>query len=269
MAKKASPVFRFDHSDPGMAKAQKSAQATFKYFWRELTWEYRRIIPALSLAAVKSAYSDNPSDPNSPIEHMWANDVFFDGVNITGTLINQPNELTSVQQGDSIELPFAQLGDWMYSHGDRVYGAYTVNLIRSKMSAGERRSHDNAWGLDFGDPNQIELIAPPDGAKKPGLLKKVFGGKSASQPVDLEADHPMSINMGPSLAEAIQKDPSFLQADDKGWTTLHSMALGGSVTGVKVLLECGADKSLKTPHGHTALQLAEGIGWKNVAALLR
>lgn len=269
MIKNASPVFGFDHTDPAMAEAQKNARATFKYFWRELTWEYRRIIPGLSLAAIKSAYSDNPSDPNSPVEHMWANDVFFDGVNITGTLINQPNELTSVQQGDQIEVPFGQLGDWMYAYDDRVFGAHSVNLMRSQMSARECKAHDSAWGLDFGDPNEIELIGSPGVTQKPGFFRRLFGGRSPAAPVDLNADHPMSINMGPKLADAIREDPGFLTPDEKGWTTLHSMALGGSTTAVKILLEHGADKTLKTPNGHTALRLAEIIGWQNVAALLR
>ena len=230
MAKNVSPVFGFDHTDPAMAQAEKNAQSTFKYFWRELTWEYRRIIPGLSLAAVKSAYSDNPSDPNSPVEHMWANEVFFDGVHISGTLINQPNQLSSVKQGDPIEFPFEQLGDWMYSYDDRVFGAYSVNLIRSKMSSGERRAHDKAWGLDFGDPNQITLIGSPSiGQKKPGLFQRMFGGKPEPESVDLNADHPMSINLGPSLVEAIKENPAFLDPDEKGWTALHSMALGVEV----------------------------------------
>jgi uncharacterized protein YegJ (DUF2314 family) len=48
----------FDDSDPEMQRAYESARATFRYFWREVAWERRRIIPALSLAAVKAPFSD-------------------------------------------------------------------------------------------------------------------------------------------------------------------------------------------------------------------
>jgi hypothetical protein len=40
----------FDDSDPEMQRAYESARATFRFFWRELAWERRRIVPALDLA---------------------------------------------------------------------------------------------------------------------------------------------------------------------------------------------------------------------------
>lgn len=48
-------IIKFDAEDPEMLAAYKNAQSTFKFFWRELSWEYRRIIPALEIAAVKVA----------------------------------------------------------------------------------------------------------------------------------------------------------------------------------------------------------------------
>ena len=54
----SSPVFMFDNSDPEMQQAYEKARATFRYFWREVAWERRRIIPALDLACVKAAFSD-------------------------------------------------------------------------------------------------------------------------------------------------------------------------------------------------------------------
>ena len=46
----SSQVFMFDDSDPEMQRAYESARATFRYFWREVAWERRRIIPGLDLA---------------------------------------------------------------------------------------------------------------------------------------------------------------------------------------------------------------------------
>jgi hypothetical protein len=49
-----SKVFMFDDSDPEMQNAYLSARANFRYFWREVAWERRRIIPALDLACAKA-----------------------------------------------------------------------------------------------------------------------------------------------------------------------------------------------------------------------
>ncbi len=85
-------VFMFDAGDPAMIEAHKRAQETFKYFWRELSWEFRRIVPGLDLACVKIAFTDGDTQREGPShEHMWVSDVLFDGKNITGTLINSPN----------------------------------------------------------------------------------------------------------------------------------------------------------------------------------
>ncbi|MFX8102449.1 DUF2314 domain-containing protein, partial [Acinetobacter baumannii] len=51
-----------------MILAFESAKSTFKYFWRELYWEYRRIVPALELAYVKCAFiQEYLEDKNEPL----------------------------------------------------------------------------------------------------------------------------------------------------------------------------------------------------------
>ena len=152
-----------------------------------------------------------------------------------------------------MRLPLGGISDWMYCIRDHVYGAFTVNLMRSRMNPNERAEHDAAWGLDFGDPNLIELIPP--GAN----------GSAA----DLNADHPMALNMGDSLAQYLQKDPvNVHSADDRGWTLLHHQSLAGSPTCVQVLLQHGADPNARTQQGMTPLALAQSLGWAQVAQLL-
>jgi uncharacterized protein YegJ (DUF2314 family) len=247
---KASKVFYFDGDDPEMLEAYDKARATFRYLWRELTWEYRRIIPALGLCAVKAPFSDEkPRGKTKPaVEQMWFTDLFFDGQFITGRLLNTPNKLQSIQAGDQVSRSLDEITDWLYSYGDEPFGGFTVNLLRSKMSPNERKSHDKAWGLKFGDPSDIRIL--PD-----------------SQSEDEE--HPMSENMAKSLEEHLKQDPTgHLSPDENGWTTLHSMALGGSYATVKVLLEHGADPNAPAGNGMTPLQLARCLGWEKVSALL-
>lgn len=251
MTKPKSKVFHARTDDPAMDVAMRKARATFKYLWRELTWDYRRIIPALELAAVKAAFSDAESGPDD-VEHMWLGEIEFDGDVIEATLLNQPNRVRSVRSGDRISLPPDQIEDWMYAMEGRAYGGFTVHAMRARMSVAERRGHDEAWGFEFGDPSHVALV--PDWT--PGA--------------DPEAEHPMSENMAQGFAEAIDANPAafLVEGDARGLTTLHSLALGGSAACVRVLLAKGADPSQRTKSGKTARDLAEQMGWPRVIELL-
>ncbi|MGD9368675.1 MAG: DUF2314 domain-containing protein [Desulfobacteraceae bacterium] len=150
------PVFIFDEKDPQMIHAYKAAQKSFKYFWRELSWERRRIVPGLDLAMIKLPFTDGPRSVGKPeFEHMWCDEIDFDGENLTGRLINTPNWLNSVKEGDSVQALFSHLTDWMMTVDGVAYGGYTVNMMPAGMSPQERKAHDQAWGLNFGDPNDI------------------------------------------------------------------------------------------------------------------
>ena len=79
----------------------------------------------------------------------------------------------------------------------------------------------------------------------------------------------MSQNMAPGLAKAVEDNrAAFFERGPSGLNTLHSLALGGSLAGVKVLLELGADPHMKTNSGKTARALAEQMGWQRVAEVL-
>lgn len=266
-----SPVFLFDDDRPEIQAAHHRARATFKYFWRELTWENRRIVKGLDMAAVKAPFSDGDekkADGHPSVEHMWVSEVDFDGRTIRGTLVNEPNWVTSVGAGDDVEFPLEKLSDWMYVMLGRVYGGFTVNVLRSAMNRRERQEHDEAWGLDFGDPDQVLVTPIPEGPK-PGLLTRWFGGKKSPLSAEPPEEHPMSENMGPKLREMLQANPEAVTAtDERGWTMLHEMALAGSFAAVSILLEAGADPRAVTHHGMTARQLAHTLGWERVVSLL-
>jgi uncharacterized protein YegJ (DUF2314 family) len=253
-----SKVFMFDGDDPEMRSASEQARATFRYFWREIAWERRRIVPALDLAAVKAPFSDGeeaaPVEGQPQVEQMWLGDVDFDGRRISGTLLNAPNWLTSVKEGDTARFRLGEITDWMYAIEGKVYGAYTVNLLRSRMGARERKDHDEAWGMDFGDPKKIRIVPQK---------KSWFGSKA-----ELE-EHPMSEAMAPTVPETLASHPSILtDKDDKGWTILHHDALAGSLPTVMALVKAGADVNAIGTNGATPLRLAKVLGWEKVAAYL-
>ncbi len=262
----ASRVYMFDGSDPQMLLAQDQAQSTFKYFWRELFWERRRIVPGLDLACVKTPFSDDWSnttgDHSSKTEHMWVTDIEFDGEVISGTLMNSPNWLKSVKEGDHVRFPLKRLADWMYVFDGEVCGAYTVNVLRARMNHSDRREHDGMWGFDFGDPKKVKVLPTNE---KEGLLKTWFGKKSPAS-----NDHPMCTNMVPKVKEQIREDPSLVQnADEDGWTLLHHEALAGNGAIVQLLLEAGANRRAQTATGQIPLDLAKVLNWEHVIALLQ
>lgn len=264
-------VYFAKDDDPGIQAAIERARKTFRYFWREISWEHRRIIPGLEMACVKVPFVD-PGDNSGGAEQMWVSDVDFDGSQITGTLLNSPHWLKSVHEGDSVETPVSGISDWMYVINDRVYGAYTVNAMRCDMSASERRDHDAAWGLNFGDPNDIHVVPADWYGKTPGLLSRLFGGSApAVTESQLQSEeHPMAVNMADSLREFLAKDPENVHApDDNGLTMLHHHVMAGSVVATQIALECGADVNATTSGGLTPLQLAESLGWREVTKVLR
>ena len=234
----SGPVFFGDASD--LAAASAAARRTFKLFWRELSWEYRRIVPAYDVACVKLAF-----EQEGEVEHMWVGDVRFDGQKLRGTLLNEPNQVRSVHAGDAVDAVLGpRLGDWMLAHAGQVLGAYTVQAMRARMGDRERAEHDGAWGLDFGPPDRVRL--PPE-----------------------DDDHPMALNMLPSLEEFLAKNPGQAAAlDDEGLTLLHREALAGNACVVAVLLAHGVPVNARSGSGRTALALARRLGGPKVEATL-
>lgn len=267
MTEATNPIYSVDGEDPEMQAAAERARETFRYFWREVAWEQRRIVPGLGLAAIKAPFSDPPGtptigfigrllgrkeDPNRvfDVEQMWVNELTFDGETIEGTLMNRPNNLRTVRQGSRVKVPLSRITDWMYTISDKAYGGFSIDHIRKGQSEAERAGHDAAWGLDFGPVGEVTLT-PEWGAADPNV------------------EHPMSTNMREKLGEAIAADPEgFLRPGPGGMTMLHEMALAGSLATVDVLLNHGADPSQKNAAGHTAADLASLMGWPKVVERL-
>jgi uncharacterized protein len=248
MAKaKASPVFMFDNSDPEMQAAYARARDTFRLFWREVAWDRRRIIPALSMAAVKAPFSDpqkRGAKGEPDVEHMWLTDVDYDGEMVSGELVNAPNKLKTIKQGDNLRVPIAQLSDWMYVLSDVVFGGFSVNLLRARMSAKERKNHDAAWRLNFGDPAAVRTSTEQE-------------------------RHEIDVATAPSLRDHLAQHPNAVSAKGHlGWTLLHHEASIGNAVAVQLLLPAGADPHAKADNGVTPLQLARNLGWDAVAELL-
>ncbi|MBO9634543.1 MAG: DUF2314 domain-containing protein [Chitinophagaceae bacterium] len=245
-------IFFAKGDSPEMISAFEKAQSSFKYFWRELSWEYRRIVPGLDLACVKVAFTQEfPGQDEPVVEHMWINEVNFDGEIISGTLINQPNELTNIDNGDAVSIPLNQISDWLFAIEGKTYGGFTIHAMRSMMEPEEREEHDNAWGLEFGDYNDILVV-----------------NKQKDAPENL-VEHPMSRNMKEKMMEFLTQNPEMINnQDEEGYSLLHRETIAGNLSSVETLLFMGADKQATTNQGKTAMDYARQLNWEHIIPVL-
>ncbi|MEL6552126.1 MAG: DUF2314 domain-containing protein [Cyanobacteria bacterium J06621_11] len=225
-------------ADPKLLQATQNAKATFKYFWKEVALDFSRVVPALSLAAVKVAFSDDFANPDAPVEHMWVEQIDFDGTTMTGVLLNSPNALTSISEGDKVAFPIDRLGDWIGVMAGKVYGGHTVQVIRSGMDADERSRYDASWGLDFPPPETVFT----------------FEGVS-----------PFETVIANEMKKQIPKNRSLLtEKFDGGRSLLHLEALYGRQESLEVLLSLGADRNLLCDRNWTPLGYAKALGWADI-----
>jgi len=182
---------------------------------------------------------------------MWLDDICFDGVNISGTLINQPNILTIVRKGERItDLPYREITDWLLAYGKKTCGGFSIQALRAQMDEQERRAHDEAVGLDFGDGQNVLLAIGQE--EHPEYLEQ----------------HPADINMSPGLRDYLDKHPAALnEADENGQTMLHHAAIAGNAESVRVILAMGADPQRRDTRGKTAADYVKEIGWPQLVNL--
>ena len=152
---------------------------------------------------------------NTEVEHVWIENIQFDGITISGNLINRPIIVTDYRQGDLIRVDLCNIDDWMYVQVGKVYGAHTVQVIRSRMTPRERDSHDDEWGFDFCDPNEVRLM-PKQSDENICSIELV--------------DHPMSINMEETFRCGLAADPYLAkEVDTNGNTMLFTESMGGNL----------------------------------------
>lgn len=188
-----------------------------------------------------------------------------------GSLLNDPNQLTTHKGGDPVEVPLTRVGDWMYTQAGQAFGGYTVQIMRGRMDPTERAGHDKAWGLEFGDPGDVQVFPPPPKAAKQGFLGKLLGRAPAPapEPHDWTREHLMSKNMGASFDEGLTASPeAAIVPDDAGQTLLHRHALAGNLACIESILRHGGDPAAKDAEGRTPLDLARAHGWTEAVALL-
>lgn len=70
-------------------------------------------------------------------EHFWVTDIQRQDGKIMGTINNDPEVVASVKMGQRIEVPDADISDWLYMRDDKMVGNETVRPLLKRMPADE------------------------------------------------------------------------------------------------------------------------------------
>jgi uncharacterized protein YegJ (DUF2314 family) len=121
-------VVNVANDDPEMVAAIAKARDTLPEFWQAFEKRER--------GESKFALKVRISDPKGT-EYFWATDIQRRDGKTSGTINNDPNTVASVKFGDRIEIPEADITDWLYLRGGKMVGNETLRPLFKTMSPAE------------------------------------------------------------------------------------------------------------------------------------
>ena len=84
-------------------------------------------------------------DIDHKTEHIWAVDIVKIDDEYFGTIDNLPNSITVVTLNEQVKIEGNKISDWMYSKNGRLFGGFTIRVLRDKMSEPEREKFDKEF----------------------------------------------------------------------------------------------------------------------------
>lgn len=82
-------------------------------------------------------------------EHIWLSNIEYKDGKYWGILDNEPEYITEYKIGDKIEIDNSKISDWMYLENGKLFGGYTIKLLRSRMTENERNQFDAESGMQI------------------------------------------------------------------------------------------------------------------------
>lgn len=79
---------------------------------------------------------------------LWVWGVKEEGADLRASVLELPKEkINDLVEGRDVVFPRAQVCDWMICQGPKVWGAFTMRVLRDRMDAKERAQYDEYTGL--------------------------------------------------------------------------------------------------------------------------
>ncbi len=125
---KRDKVVNVEDDDPEMVAAIAKARDTLPQFWQ--VFDKRERGESDFAFKVKITYKRGT-------EHFWATEIERRDGKTIGTINNDPNIVASVKLGDRIEIPEADISDWLYMRDGKMVGNETLRPLLKKMPSAE------------------------------------------------------------------------------------------------------------------------------------
>ena len=121
---KKDRVVEVESGDQEMTAAIAKAQETLPEFWRI----FGKPEHGESDFSLKVAITDA-----NGTEHFWATELERRDGKTLGTINNDPNTVKSVKLGDRVEIPEADISDWLYMKKGKMVGNATLKALFKEM----------------------------------------------------------------------------------------------------------------------------------------
>jgi uncharacterized protein YegJ (DUF2314 family) len=121
-------VVLVEDDDAEMAAAIAKARSTLPHFWQVFDKRER----GESKFSLKVEVKDERGR-----EFFWVTDLQRRDGKTMGTINNDPNTVANVKLGDRIEIPEADIADWLYMRDGKMIGNETLKPLLKRMPAEE------------------------------------------------------------------------------------------------------------------------------------
>lgn len=131
-------IYNVESNDKEMSEAIKKANQTLNEFNSALQ------NPKIEVKSMKVKFEY----PNGN-EHIWLSNIEYKDGKYWGVLDNEPEYITEYKIGDKIEVDNSKISDWMYLKNGKLFGGYTIKLLRSRMTENEKDQFDAESGMQI------------------------------------------------------------------------------------------------------------------------
>jgi len=131
-------IYDVEGSDKEMNTAIENANQTLADFNTAL------LNPEIEVKSLKVKFQ-NETDA----EHIWLSNVEFKNGQYIGVLDNEPEYVKDYKLGDTVTVENKNISDWMYIENGKLFGGYTIRVLRNRMSESERKQFDAESGMEI------------------------------------------------------------------------------------------------------------------------
>jgi uncharacterized protein YegJ (DUF2314 family) len=125
---KQDQVIIVEHDDAEMLAAIAKARGSLPDFWKV----FDKPEHGENSFSLKVKITDKGG-----VEYFWVTDLQKQDGKISGTINNDPEIVTTVKLGQRIDVPEADISDWLYVLNDKMVGNETLRPLLKKMPADE------------------------------------------------------------------------------------------------------------------------------------